>query len=134
MRDDEKKEKHRYECRLLSDGSLWFCFQTDSKSKNDLPDYIVNEDALRFSRGDYVYDDGEEDLEEEKELRRQEIEQYLSEDKESCIAAFLREQVRRIDCQLPVSEASPEMIERYKPDGYSLLWGKTDGMISQSAI
>ncbi len=155
MRDGEKKEKHRFECRLLSDGSLWFSFQTESKSEKDLPDYIVNEDALRYSRVDYVYDDGRTDIEEEKELRRQEAEQYLAkktggeaqefwyggdflyridrgeklfvdgtEEKESCIAAFLREQARRIDCQLPVSEASVDIVERYKPAGYSLLHGK----------
>lgn len=153
MRDGEKSEKHKYECRLLSDGSLWFSFQTESKSEKDLPDYIVNEDALRYGRVDYVYDDGRTDIEEEKELRKQEIEQYLkkdiggeaqefwcggdflyridrkeklfvdaAEDKESCIAAFLREQARRIDCQLPVSEASLDIVERYKPEGYSLLW------------
>ncbi len=152
IRDGKKNEKHRYDCRLLSDGSLWFGFQTESKSKRDLPDYIVNEDALRYSRVDYVYDDGMTDLEEERERRRQEAEQYLEDkidgevqefwcsedflyridreeglfsdaaaDKESCIADFLRKQVKRLNCQLAVSEASLEVIEKYRPKGYSLL-------------
>lgn len=155
MRDGEKSEKHRYECRLLSDGSLWFSFQTESKSERDLPDYVVNEDVLRYSRADHVYDDGQTDMEEEKEHRRQEIEQYLgedidgevqefwygrdflyridreeelfvdsAEDKERFIAEFLRGQAGRIDCQLPVSEASLDILEKYKPAGYCLLHGK----------
>lgn len=155
MRDGEKNEKHRYECRLLSDGSLWFSFRTESKSEKDLPDYVVNEDALRYSRADYVRDDGWTDIEAVKEYCRQEIEQHLEEDmdgemqefwyggdflyridreeklfvdvmedKESCIAVFLRGQIKRIDCRLPVSEASLDIVEKYKPAGYSLLDGK----------
>lgn len=145
-------ERQRYECRLLSDGSMWFTYQTESVCEKDLPDYIVNEDALRCSRVDYVYDDGGTDLEERKELRRQEAEEYLAKetggemqefwcsgdlmyridrkegrfvdvtaDKESCIADFLRGQIRRISCQLRVSEVSLEIVEQYKPEGYSLL-------------
>lgn len=64
--DDTTEERQRYECRLLQDGSLWFTYQTESKSEKDLPDYIVNEDVLRYGRPDYVYDDGWTDLEEEK--------------------------------------------------------------------
>ena len=149
------EEKQRYECRQLSDDSLWFTYQTESVCERDLPDYIVNEDALRYSRVDYVYDDGQTDVEEEREIRRQKADEYLAdetggkmqefwcrgdrmyridraegvfidvtEDKEICIADFLREQLRRIPCQLSVSEASLEVVEKYKPKGYSLLHGK----------
>jgi len=153
--DGDLEEKHKYECRMLSDSSLWFTFQTDSACEKDLPNYIVNEDVLRYGRVDYVYDDGSTDTEEEKELRRQEAETYLAgkvdgeiqefwhtgdrlyridrkegifvdvtAQKESCIADFLREQTRRISCRLSVSEASTEVVEKYKPKGYSLLYGK----------
>lgn len=155
MTDEGTEEKQRYECRLLSDGSLWFTYRTESACEKDLPDYIVNEDVLRYSRVDYVYDDGETDLEEEKKRRRQVAEQSMTEktggevqefwccpdnlyridrgeklfvdvtaEKENCIADFLWEQLRRIDCQLAVSEASLEAVEKYKPTGYSLLWGQ----------
>lgn len=155
LTDIDTEEKQRYECRPLSDGSLWFTYQTESESEKDLPDYLVNEDVLRYSRIDYVYDDGTTDLQEEKQLRRQTAEQYMeektsgevqefwkyrehvyrvdrneevlvdvTEDKESCIAEFLQEQIKRINCQLAVSEDSAEAVEKYKPEGYSLLWGK----------
>ncbi|MDE5933579.1 MAG: hypothetical protein K2H40_14015 [Lachnospiraceae bacterium] len=155
MTEDDTEERQRYECRLLSDGSLWFTYQTESACEKDLPDYIVNEDVLRYSRVDYVYDDGETDLEEKKKQRRQEAEQSMAEktdgevqefwccqenlyridrnegifvdvtaEKEGCIADFLWEQLRRINCQSAVSEASLEAVEKYKPEGYSLLWGK----------
>ena len=155
MTDEDTEEKQRYECRLLSDGSLWFTYQTESACGRDLPDYIVNEDVLRYSRVDYVYDNGEKDLEKEKERYRQNAEQSMTEktggevqefwccpdnlyridrdenifvdvtaEKESCIADFLWEQSRRIDCQLAVSEDSLEVVEKYKPAGYSLLWGQ----------
>lgn len=153
--DGDLEEKQKYECRTLPDGGLWFTYQTDSACEKDLPDYIVNEDVLRYSRVDYIYDDGKTDTEEEKDLRRQEAEAYLTgkvdgeiqefwhtgdklyridrkdgmfvdvtAEKESCIADFLREQTRRIPCQLSVNEASLEVVEKYKPKGYSLLYGK----------
>lgn len=153
--DDKTEEKQRYECRLLLDGSLWFTYQTESQREKDLPGYVVNEDVLRYGRADYAYDDGRTDLEEEKNRRVQEVEQYIggktdgvtqefwsigdyifridregklfidvTADKESCIVDFLWEQSRRIDCQLAVSEASLEAVEKYKPAGYSLLWWK----------
>lgn len=34
------------------------------------------------------------------------------------------QQLKRINCQLAVSKDSLDEIERYKPEGYSLLWGK----------
>lgn len=153
--DDDTEKKQRYGCRPLADGSLWFTYQTESEAEKDLPDYVVNEDVLRYKRADYAYDDGREDVEEKKQLRRQEVEQYMTEgtggearefwcdqdriyqvnrkdeilidvteERESCVAEFLREQLKRINCQLAVSEDSLEEIERYKPEGYSLLWGK----------
>lgn len=155
IKDDGTDEKQRYECRLLSDGSLWFTYQTESESAYDLPDYIVNEDVLRYSRADYVYDDGEKDIEEEKQIRRQKVDECMAQEtggevqefwcrqgsiykidrkeeafvdmteaKESCVADFLKEQHRRIDCQIHVSEASLAEVEKYKPEGYSLLWEK----------
>lgn len=153
--DDDTARKQRYDCRPLADGSLWFTYQTESEAEKDLPDYVVNEDVLRYRRADYAYDDGREDVEEEKQRRRQEVEQYMAEktggearefwcaqdqiyqvnrkdeilidvteERESCMAEFLREQLKRINCQLAVGEDSLEEIERYKPEGYSLLWGK----------
>ena len=150
-----EKERQRYECRILEDGSFWFTYQTESRSEKDLPDYIVNNDVLRFERIDDVYDDEWENPEEEKELRRQESERYMAEEtegeiqefwvlkdriyridrdgeifidvaqqKEVCIAEFLKGQLNRINCQLRVSEAVMEEVEKYKPEGYSLLWEK----------
>lgn len=149
IEDGDTAKKQRYDCRMLADGSLWFTYQTESEAEKDLPDYVVNEDVLRYSRGDCV------DVEEEKQRRRQEVERYMAEktggevrefwcdqdqiyqvnrkdeilidvteERESCVAEFLREQLKRINCQLAVSKDSLEAIERYKPEGYSLLWGK----------
>lgn len=145
--------KQRYECVLLPDGSMWSAYQNESSAQYDLPDYVVNEDVLRFGRVNYVYDDGTTDIEAEKEQRRQELDRYLADDvsagvqefwhfqdrlyridrkgarmidvtdeKEQCIAAFLQEQRKRIDCQLDVSAEHLKIVERYKPEGYSLLW------------
>lgn len=155
LTDGGREEKQRYDCRLLSDGSLWFTYQAESERKKDLPAYLVNEDVLRYSKAEYVYDDGRTDLEEKKQLRRQNVEQYMAEetegevqefwcrqeylyridrndeilvdmteDKESCIVRFLQKQAKRINCQLAVSEDSIEAVEKYKPEGYSLLSGK----------
>ncbi len=151
---DGAEQRQQYECRLLQDGSLWFTYRTESGSRLDLPDYTVN-DILRYARADYVYDDGEKDLEEERRVRESELAQYMEEEtggelrefwlregrlflinreaelftdvtdeKEICIAQFLLKQSRRIDCQALVSEDAFAEIEKYKPEGYSLLWEK----------
>ncbi len=129
----ETEEKQKYQCRLLADGSLWFTYQTENPCENDLPDYLVNEEVLRYDRADFVYDDGETDVEEARKIRNDEIERYLaeeaetfvdvSEEKESCIADFLWEQTKRIHCRLRVSADCIREVEKYKPEGYRLLWG-----------
>jgi len=155
LTDEETGEQQKYDCRLLADGSLWFTYQTESGCGKNLPDYTVNEDVLRFSRTDYIYDDQNVDLEEERQRKRQEMEAYMAkkiggevqefwelqdriywidreqeifidmtEEKETCIADFLWEQLRRVNCQINVSEDTIEEVEKYKPEGYSLLWGR----------
>ncbi|HBA69806.1 MAG TPA: hypothetical protein DCZ40_10695 [Lachnospiraceae bacterium] len=155
VEDDNTEEKQRFHCRLLTDGSLWFTYQAENEGAKDLPGYIVNEDVLRYGKADFVYDDGQTDIEEKRRLRRQELEQYMgeevkgevqefwccqehvykidreaetfadvTEEKEGCIAYFLEGQPNRIRCQSKVSEAVLGEVEKYKPEGYSLLWGK----------
>ena len=155
LTDARTEERQRYDCRLLADGSLWFTYQTESRCRENLPDYTVNEDVLRFARTDFVYVTGDTDIEEEKQQKRQRLEAYLSEetggevqefwgwqdriyridrerelfidvteDKEICIAGFLWEQPKRINCQINVSEETLEEVEKYKPEGYSLLSGR----------
>lgn len=155
LTDARTEERQRYDCRLLADGSLWFTYQTESRCRENLPDYTVNEDVLRFARTDFVYVTGDTDIEEEKQQKRQRLEAYLSEetggevqefwgwqdriyridrerelfidvteDKEICIAEFLWEQPKRINCQINVSEETLEEVEKYKPEGYSLLSGR----------
>lgn len=150
----ETEEKQKYQCRLLADGSLWFTYQTENPCENDLPDYLVNEEVLRYDRADFVYDDGETDVEEVRKTHNEEIERYLaeeaegeiqefwsvqgrlykidreaekfvdvSEEKESCIADFLWEQTKRIHCRIRVSADCIREVEKYKPEGYRLLWG-----------
>lgn len=150
----ETEEKQKYQCRLLADGSLWFTYQTENPCENDLPDYLVNEEVLRYDRADFVYDDGETDVEEVRKTHNEEIERYLaeeaegeiqefwsvqgrlykidreaekfvdvSEEKESCIADFLWEQTKRIHCRVRVSADCIREVEKYKPEGYRLLWG-----------
>lgn len=154
MTEDDTEQRQEYECRRLQDGSFWFVCRMESGSNRDLPDYTVNE-VLRYGRADYVYDDGERNLEEERQNREGELERYMeaetggaiqefwcregrlclvdreterfldvTDEKESCIADFLAGQLERIDCGILVNEGSFAEIEKYKPEGYSLLWEK----------
>ena len=84
----ETEEKQKYQCWLLADGSLWFTYQTENPCENDLPDYLVNEEVLRYDRADFVYDDGETDVEEARKIRNDEIERYLAEEAEGKIQEF----------------------------------------------
>lgn len=154
MTDDYTGQRQKYECRLLQDGSLWFTYRTESESKMDLPDYTVNEilrfGRTDYVYDDGETNPEEERQNREGELERYmaeetggEIQEFwcregqlyridreaellaeVTDEKEGCIADFLTGQFRRIDCQLMVSEDSFAEIEKYKPDGYSLLWEK----------
>lgn len=97
----ETGEKQKYHCRLLADGSLWFTYQTENPCENDLPGYLVNEDVLRYERADFVYDDGETDVEEAHRIRNEEIESCLTEETAREIQEFWSVQGRlyKIDRQ-----------------------------------
>lgn len=98
MTENGPEKRQKYEYRLLQDGSFWFTYQTESGSKTDLPDYTVN-DVLRYSRTDYVYDDGTTDLAETRQNREKELEQYMEEETDGEIQEFWsrEERLYRVD-------------------------------------
>lgn len=65
--------------KILEDGSLWLSYETTYEETYDLPDYVVNEDVLRYSRADYVYDNGSMDVNEQKQENSEQIAFYLNE-------------------------------------------------------
>jgi len=70
-------DKQKYVGCLLEDGSLWLTYQSTYDGNYDLPDYVVNENVLRYSRVDYVYDDGLGNVEEEIKERQQQTAEVL---------------------------------------------------------
>lgn len=154
METDLKEEEvlQRYCLYLLEDGSQYFTYQTSGQGiEEDIPDYLVNEDALRYDRLDYVYDDGS-DLEEKRREqeenwqerfdrtitgetlefwymegrlyavdRQERIMTDMSETKAVCISAFLQLQPDRIAAKLKTDETTAAQIEQLIPEGYCLL-------------
>lgn len=152
---DAKDEKQSYFCRLLKDGSFYFTYETTGSSSYDLPAYTVNEAVLRYARADFAYDDGNTDLEAEKQRKAQKVSQCLEESlsgtcrefwytqekiyeidrdqkaffdvtdhKEAVLTSFLLQQLERIQCQILLDESAFDEVQKRKPSGYSLLWGK----------
>lgn len=149
---EEGKNYQRYRFYLLQDGSQYFTYQTSGQDiEEDVPDYLVNEDALRYYRLDYVYDDGS-DLEEKRKMkeenwqeqfgrtisgetlefwymegklytvdRQKELLTDVSETKAICISAFLQLQPYRIAAELNIDEAKAIQIAQLIPEGYCLL-------------
>lgn len=146
-------DRQKWEGQLLGNGSLWLTYQSTYDEKYDLPDYIVNEDVLRYDRADHVYGDGSTDIEQRKKENGQQIMQTLEEDiagnkKEfwvieekvyeidrenkrfmdvteemgGLIASFFAQQPERIACNVVGNEAVLEEVEKWKPEGYSLLY------------
>lgn len=71
-------DKQKWTGQILEDGSLWLTYQSTYDEKYDLPDYIVNEDVLRYSRADYIYNDGAVNVEKQRTDNKQQIVQALN--------------------------------------------------------
>ena len=126
---EEEDIYQRYNLYLLQDGSQYFTYQTNGQGiEEDVPDYLVNEDALRYHRLDYVYDDGsnleEKRKEQEKNWQKEFGRTISGETLEAiCLSTFLQLQPDRIAAELNMNEAMAAQIAQLIPEGYCLLKG-----------
>lgn len=77
--EKETDDKQQFHLRLLEDGSFWVTYQSTYDEIYDLPDYMVNEDVMRYSRTDYNYGDESVDLEEKRTECVEKVTGYLEE-------------------------------------------------------
>ena len=136
-------------CCFLKDGNLWFTYADEEYEGGNIPNYLVDEAVLRYSRLENSYtasqgnqesvlQDFEERLNTNSKTsacefwyvggilyqidREKGILTDMTEKEAVCLAEFLLAQPERILSRLLVNEAVLEQVEEWKPEGYCLLY------------